>query len=88
MHDNAISASKLAAYALWAWVALLFAVAWLTWAFGDHETLWMMFAFTGCASSALAATFQVRCYSLRVCALLRATHGLDTPPPSEVRALR
>jgi hypothetical protein len=84
MHDNAISLSKLITAALWAWVALLFAAAWGTWLWHDSD-IWMMLAFTGCASSALAATAQIRCYSLRICGLLRATAGTS---PADVHSLR
>lgn len=84
MHDSSISTSKLITAALWAWVLLLFAAAWATWALGASE-IWMMLAFTGCASSACAATSQIRCYALRLCAMVRATGGADR---GELRSLR
>ena len=77
MHDRSISTSHLITAALWAWVFLLFVAAWATWYFETTGDLWMMLAFTGCASSALAATAQIRCYSLRICKLMRAANGLE-----------
>ena len=86
MRDSSISTSKLVTALLWAWVTLLFAAAWLVWALDRDSDLWMMLALTGCVSSAMAATSQIRCYSLRICGLLRATARLENEAP--VRSLR
>lgn len=79
MHDSQVSASKVITAALWTWVALVMATAWIVWIFGPHE-LAVMFGFMACVSSAVAATSQIRCYSLRLCGFLRAIHGLDGEP--------
>lgn len=87
MQDSTVATSKLITSALWAWVAALFIAAWLTYAITTHD-IWMMLAFTGCASSALAATSQIRCYSLRICGLLRVASGLGAPRSADVHSLR
>ena len=86
MYDRSVSTSKLITGVLWGWVAALFLAAWVTWWYESTGDLWMMLAFTGCASSALAATSQIRCYSLRICGLLRATGQLEDAP--SLRSLR
>lgn len=87
MRDSQISASKIITAGLWAWVLVVLAAAWVVWLAGHHQ-LAAMFGFTSCASSAVAATGQIRCYTLRVCGLLRAVGGLDIPESGEVRSLR
>lgn len=76
MHDNSIPTSRVITGALWTWVILVLLAAWIVFAVGYHE-LAAMLGLTACASSAAAATAQIRCYTLRVCALLRVTAGLD-----------
>lgn len=73
------SKSKVVTLTLWTWmVAVLTAswVAWFEWGPG-LESLWMMLGFTGCVSSGVAATAQVRCYSVNVCATVRARTGVE-----------
>lgn len=86
MHDSQVSASKVITAALWTWVGAVMVAAWIVWLNDLHE-LAVMFGFTACASSAVAATSSVRCYSLRVCGFLRMIHGLDGQPPSGPRPL-
>ena len=85
MYDGSVSTSKLITIALWAWVILLLSAAWIVWALGKHEGAAML-GFTACASSAAAATSQIRCYSLRVCALMRVTPGGERE--AQIRPLR
>lgn len=89
MHDSQVSASKVITAVLWVWTGAILAAAWTVWVF-DQKDLSAMFGFTACASSAVAATSQIRCYTLRVCGLLRVVHGLDesAPPVPAPRSLR
>jgi hypothetical protein len=87
MHDGAIPTSKLITATLWGWVALVILTAWLTWFLGYHG-LAMMFGFTACALSAVAAASQIRCYSLRLCGVIRAVSGPDEGQRGQVRPLR
>lgn len=86
MNDSTVETSKLITALLWTLVSLLGLAAWVTWAAGT-EDVWMMLAFTACATSAVAATSQIRCYTLRVCGMLRAKQDLAEHFDS-VRSLR
>ena len=88
MHDNAIPISRVVTGALWTWVLLLLTAAWIVWGVAGQHGAGVMLGLTACASSAAAATAQIRCYTLRVCALLRVTSGLEDAPTIELRPLR
>lgn len=70
MIDGEISISKVVTVALWTWTVLVMGGAWLAWTDG-LESLWMMLGFTACASSAVAATAQIRCYAIALHAAFR-----------------
>jgi len=74
MQDSSIPTSRLITAALWAIVAIIMGTAWLLVGLG-HRTAANMLGLTGCATSAAAAVSSIRCYTLRICALLRATSG-------------
>jgi hypothetical protein len=87
MHDGSIQISRLITAVLWITTALLYAAAWVvtltaSWHIGA------MLAFTGCLFAGLAGVSQVRCYSLRICGLMRVTAGLDIPATAEVTPMR
>lgn len=69
MIDRSVSASKIEAGVLWGLVILLILGAWAV-AF-VHWQAAILVGVTACALSAGAATMQIRCYVIRVCALLR-----------------
>lgn len=75
MTDGNVSVSKLIAVLLWAIVAMLVGFAWLGYYMGLGQ-LSNLLGFTACATSALAAVFQIKCYAVRavtlICALDRA----------------
>ena len=85
MHDRYINAARLITAALWVLAGSLYAAAWIVSLFNWRTAV--MLGFTGTLFSCLAGVSQVRCYSLRVCGLMRATAGLEAPSP-EVRLLR
>lgn len=92
MNDEAsVTKTGVAAGAAWAVVAGLLIAAWsvAVWSEG-HWLVAGMLAATGCASSAVAATLQIRTYACRLSRLFRIAAGLDgrgcgTP---ELRSLR
>ena len=87
MRDGQVPTSKIITFVLWAWTGFVLIGAWAAWLAGRHE-LAAMVGFTACASSAVAATSQIRCYTLRVCGLLRIVGSLDGPHQAELRPLR
>lgn len=85
MHDEQWSSSKVTAAAVWTWTAGLMGCAWVAWflfAF-DLKHLPDMFGYTACASSAVAAVASIKCYTVRICRLLRITAGLEPADDSE-----
>lgn len=76
---RAISMGTVVTGCLWAWVAALLLASWGTWLLSDHTTLPILLGLTACASSAAAATAQVRCYAVRLCRVVRVTGGLQRP---------
>lgn len=87
MNDTSISTSRLITATLWVLAGLTFAAAWVAWWATDHE-LAVMIATTGVLPLGAAATSQVRCYTLRVCGLLRATGGFERERTPELHSLR
>lgn len=87
MRDSTVQTSRLITTLLWTVVSLLLAASWVTWATGTRS-VWMMLAFTGCLTSAVAAVSQIRCYTLRVCGLLRATGVIEGERTPELHSLR
>ena len=85
MHEPFVSLAKVVAYTMWALVILLTLSAWLVWAM-NPDGPWVLLATTACASSAIAATAQMRLYCSRVCRLLR--QGFDMDAEHGVRSLR
>lgn len=78
MHDGQVPTSKIIKTVGWGLVAAMIVLTWalgvLAWAL-DAKGLWhlaMLCGFTGCATSAGAATAHVRCFHLRLAAMLRA----------------
>ena len=77
MHDNAIPISRVITGALWTWVLLLLIAAWVVWGVVGQHGAGAMLGLTACVSAAAAGVAQVRCYTLRMIALIRVAHGLD-----------
>ncbi len=78
MHDNYLSRTALIAGILWLLVVSLIGGAWLLMALEpDHWKYAGLMAGTGCALSAIAAVAHLKLYSMRLCALIRATRALE-----------
>lgn len=75
MQDAAVPISKVAAMGAWSVAAILFVVTWVLVANGSRWAHVM--SYSSIVVCIVAATLQVRCWVVRVCALLRATAGLD-----------
>lgn len=75
MYDNSVPLSRVLAFTLSAVGVLLVAVAWAIGA-ADNWHIGIMFGLTAVPVVAAAAVAWVRCYSLRICALLSATSHL------------
>lgn len=83
--DRSVPVVVIILYGLWAWVGCTIVAGWaLMWA--DVPYMAQMLGFTACASSAVAAVAHVRCYFLRVCRLIRVTHGVDEGAPAPTGA--
>lgn len=61
----------------WAVVVGLMATGWSLILWSDHLAWGGMFAAMSCATSALAATLQIRCYVVRMMCVVRATSSLE-----------
>lgn len=66
-----VSRTRLITLALWTWTLTVLAAAWVAFALG-HLGLFHALGFTACASSAVAATAQIRCYAVNLCTQIRA----------------
>jgi len=74
--DEYVNKNKVVAYAVWASVVGLMALAWVVIIVGDAKYAGMLAAMA-CATSALAATLHIRCYFTRLACLVRAPSGCD-----------
>lgn len=86
LEDEArFSTSSVVAMASWLTSLVLLLVAWGLFAGGDHMYLAILLAETGCVVSAVAAVVQIRCYSARVCRLIRVANGLERPTEAAIQ---
>lgn len=71
----------------WAITGLMLMVAWTAWIVGGPQHIYfaLLVAETACATSAVAAVLHLRCYSARICRLVRVANGLQRPIDAEVR---
>ena len=70
MHDGSIPTSRLVKAALWTITSSLLIGAWLTaYLIGWREA--QLLGYTACVSSAAAAVAHIRCYMLRMSALIK-----------------
>jgi len=76
MIDDKTSKALVWAYSLWAAVAVTLAQAWLALAL-EHANVALMLGLTACSISAVAATAHVRCFAIRVLAVVRRLHGIE-----------
>lgn len=72
MNSRTIATDVVVTITLWALVAVFFTAAWVLHLTHHHEVA-VMVALTGCPVVALAMVGQIRCYTRRVCGLVRAT---------------
>lgn len=77
MTEQYISRTRVAAVAAWLAVLGLMLSALLTLFVGNALRMGMILAAAACATSAVAATLSIKIYAMRLCALIRATHGLN-----------
>jgi hypothetical protein len=87
MHDGSIQISRLITAVLWITTGLFYLAAWIV-TLSASWHIGAMLALTGCLFAGMAGVSQVRCYSMRICGLMRMTAGLDMPPSAEVTPLR
>lgn len=89
MQDNYISKAALCAILLWTATALLLAAVWGL-ALIDIASRWARpLAVLACVSACVAVVSHLRVWQLRLCAMIRASTGMDSAAPSaEIRALR
>ena len=85
MQDPAVPIFRLVTPAAWVSTLSLLACAWVAFVF-RHDDLAALLGLTGCASSAVAATFTIRCYAVHLERLIRAAGGL--PSLERPRVLR
>lgn len=89
VHDSGFSRSGTISALLWAVVVKLIAAAWVVGLWAPESWLVAgLLASTGCATSALAATMQIRVYACRVSRLVRVTSGLSAGQDAQIRSLR
>lgn len=89
MNDEYVDKGKVIAYVAWAVVIGLMGIAWVVILATPHWQVGGMFAAMACASSAMAATLQIRCYAVRMMCLIRTSSGLvpERERPRPVRDL-
>jgi hypothetical protein len=87
MHDSSIQLSRLITAVLWFMAASMFLAAWTVALFANWHVA-VMLGFTGCLFACLAGVSQVRCYTLRICGLVRVVGGLEIPEPADLRSMR
>lgn len=89
MDEKSVNLGKFATGAAWAVVVLLMVTAWIVMLLSDHWRVAGMLAASSCASSAFAATMQIRCYAVRTSRLIVAVLGPEASPrAATVRSMR
>jgi hypothetical protein len=73
MIDRHVSGAAVAAALLWALTATMAVTAWGV-ALVGHWNAGFMLGLTACATSAAAATMQVRFFATKICNLMRSLH--------------
>lgn len=76
---RSVPLTTLAVYLLWAWVAATLAASWSLMLSGTPHIAYL-FGATSCVSTGVAIVASMRCYTLRVCQLIRNLHGLGGGP--------
>lgn len=89
MTDSTISASKMIALVGWGLSLALLVLGWNAHIAG-HESRSTMFGLSAAWSSAVAAVLQIRCWTIRVCTLVRlcAETGGGQDVTTKLHALR
>jgi len=82
-----VDKGKVITYAAWGVVIGFMALAWVVILLTPHWQVGGLFAAMSCATSALAATMQIKGYAVRMACLIRVTSGFgsETPRPRPVR---
>lgn len=86
MNDPEISMSKAVAFVAWSIMAMCALVALVVFAMG-HQNLGLLIGIKALLWSAVAAVLTIRCWTLRVCRMIRASAGLDSQA-GEVHPIR
>ena len=77
MHDPLISSAKVLATAIWTLAGLLLLSGWVVMLTDDGVWEWaLMLSLTGVAVVGVALVLHVRCYVLRLVAIIRLAHGM------------
>jgi len=74
MIDSTIPTSKVTMTALWCVVVMLGLASWAL-GIADEWNWAFLVGLTACAVSAAAAVAHIRCYALRLCALIKANQA-------------
>jgi hypothetical protein len=77
--DNYVSKAVVISYLLWGKAVIVVALVWVL-AIADIAIEYVIAsALMGAVSFCLAALWQLRIYTLRLCGLIRVSSGLETP---------
>lgn len=79
MYERSIDLFELLTVVLWVLAGALLAAAWVSWVLGMGDQLSALFGFTACATSAVAATCNIRCFAARLARLVRLAGQLPAP---------
>jgi uncharacterized membrane protein len=79
MHEDYVSRAAVVVMFLWVAAGALIIAVWIFALSGVPHVYQYAVGTTGMATLAVAITCQVRLYVVRLCALMRATTGLDSP---------
>lgn len=75
MDSELVDKGKVITCVAWAVVVGLMALAWVVILLTPYWQVGGLFAAMACASSAMAATMQIRCYAVKMMCLIRVTSG-------------
>jgi len=75
LDDGTVSMTKVVMAAMWTLVVALGLTSWGLGIAGEWNWAFLV-GLTGCATSAAAAVAHIRCYALRVCALVKASGAI------------
>ena len=88
VRDELVSRAAVISVALWAFSGALVVLVWALAVGDDEDAIGRAATMTGMLTMAVAIVWSIRMYVMRLAAMIRSIHGLDSRPEVELHAVR